>query len=206
MKAKWKENLNVPNALTMLRMLMIPVYVAQFVNGYKYWALFTFLLAGATDVADGMIARRFHLITDFGKLMDPLADKLMGVTALLSMTIGAESIPAVVPWAVVIVIFGKELLMVLGGIVMLKKRIVVYSKPIGKAAQALLTLGLTASYFHDRLQGLWAWRVSPDVLTLYAATALTLVALGFYAMSCVKQLRAENNSEDESKYGENTGG
>ncbi len=188
MKGKWKQNLNVPNALTMLRMGMIPVYIVLFLDGHKYWALFTFLLAGATDIADGMIARKFHLITDFGKLMDPLADKLMGLTALFSMTIGTELIPAVVPWAVVIVFLGKELLMLLGGVVMLKKHIVVYSKPIGKAAQALLTLGLTATFFHEQLAGLWAWQVSPDVLTLYLATALTLVALCFYAASCVRQL------------------
>lgn len=197
MKAKWKENLNVPNALTMLRMLMIPVYVVLFLNGHKYWALFTFLLAGATDVADGMIARRFNLITDFGKLMDPLADKLMGLTALLSMAIGTEQIPAVVPWAVVAVLFAKELLMVLGGLVMLKKHIVVYSKPIGKAAQAVLTVGLTAAYFHEQLANVWAWQVSPDVLTLYAAMALTLIALGVYAASCVKQLSTRINDKVE---------
>ena len=192
MKTNWKQNLNVPNALTVLRMLMIPVYIVLFVNGHKYWALFTFLLAGATDIADGMIARKYNLITDFGKLMDPLADKLMGITALLSMTLGAKTIPAVIPWAVVIVIIGKELLMVLGGLVMLGKRIVVYSKPIGKAAQVLLTLGLTASFYHDQLAGVWAWSVSPDVLLLYMAMGLTLIALGFYAMSCVKQLKEAN--------------
>jgi len=58
MKAKWKENLNVPNALTMLRFLMIPLYIVLFLRGHKYWALFTFLLAGLTDILDGWIARR----------------------------------------------------------------------------------------------------------------------------------------------------
>jgi cardiolipin synthase len=188
MNAKWKKNLNVPNALTMLRMLMIPLYIVLFLNGRKYWALSVFLLAGATDIADGMIARKYNLITDFGKLMDPLADKLMATTALLSMTIGTEQIPAVVPWPVVIVILSKELLMVLGGLCMLKRHIVVYSKPIGKAAQVLLTVGLTASYFHDDLTGLWAWQVAPDTLLLYAAMTLTLVALLFYAWSGIKQL------------------
>jgi cardiolipin synthase (CMP-forming) len=188
MQAKWKKNLNVPNALTMLRFLMIPLYIALFVKGLKYWALGTFLLAGLTDVLDGMIARKFNLITDFGKLMDPLADKLMGITALFSMTIGTALIPAVVPWAVVIVILGKELLMVLGGLVMLGKHIVVYSRPIGKAAQALLTVGLTASFFHEQLAGLWSFSLSPDVLLLYAVMVLTLIALAFYAASCVKQL------------------
>lgn len=191
MQAKWKENLNVPNALTMLRFLMIPLYIVLFLKGYKYWALATFLLAGVTDVLDGWIARRYHQITDFGKLMDPLADKLMGLTVLFSMTIGTAQISAVVPWAVVLVILGKEALMVLGGLAMLGRHIVVYSRPIGKAAQALLTLGLAASFFHDRLAGLWSFSVSPDVLALYAATGLTLAALAFYAASCVKQLRAK---------------
>jgi cardiolipin synthase (CMP-forming) len=191
MKAKWKQNLNVPNALTMLRMLMIPVYIVLFMNGLKYWALATFLLAGLTDVLDGWIARRYKLITDFGKLMDPLADKLMGITALLSMTIGSADIPAVVPWVVVVVILGKELLMMLGGLAMLGKHIVVYSKPIGKAAQAVLVLGLTASYFHEQLAGLWEAAISIDELLLYAAMILSLVALCFYAASCVKQLREQ---------------
>jgi len=188
MQAKWKKNLNVPNALTMLRFLMIPLYVVLFYQGHKYWALGTFLLAGLTDVLDGWIARKFNLITDFGKLMDPLADKLLGITVLYSMTLGSRLIPPVVPWAVLIVVLGKELFMVLGGLVMLKKHIVVYSKPIGKAAQALLMLGLTATFFHDQLAGLWSFSLSPDVLLLYAAMALTLIALAFYAASCVKQL------------------
>ncbi len=191
MKTDWKKNCNVPNALTMLRFLMIPLYVALFWKGLKYWALFTFLLAGCTDVLDGWIARRYNLITNFGKLMDPLADKLMGITALFSMTVGTAQIPAVVPWAVLIVIVGKELLMMLGGLFMLGRHVVVYSKPIGKAAQALLTLGLTASFFHDRLAALWNFSLSADVLTLYAATALTLAALVFYAASCIGQLKAK---------------
>ena len=193
MKSNWKQNLNVPNALTILRFLMIPLYIALFVKGEKYWALATFLFAGFTDILDGWIARRYNLITNFGKLADPLADKLMGATALFSMTVGTAQIPAVIPWVVLIVILGKELLMVLGGLFMLGKHIVVYSKPVGKAAQALLTLGLTAAFFHDQLAGLWRFSVSPDVLALYLAMALTLIALVFYATSCVRQLGAQKS-------------
>ena len=150
-------------------------------RGISIGRFFTFLLAGLTDILDGWIARRYNLITDVGKLMDPLADKLMGITVMFSMAVGTEQIPAVMPWVVLIVILSKELLMMLGGLFMLGKQIVVYSKPIGKAAQALLTAGLTASFFHDRLAGLWAFQLSPDVLLLYAAMTLTLIALVFYA-------------------------
>lgn len=193
MKTNWKQNCNVPNTLTMLRFLMIPLYVVLFTKGHKYWALGVFLLAGLTDVLDGWIARHYNLITDFGKLADPLADKLMCITAMLSMTIGNEEIPPVMPAVVLIVILTKELMMLVGGLIMLRRHhIVVYSKPIGKAAQALLTVGLTATYFHDYLSGLWSFSISPDVLLLYAAMALTLAALVFYARSCLMQLKQKN--------------
>jgi len=190
MKMDWKKTCNVPNALTMLRMLMIPLYIVLFCNGNKYWALCTFVVAGLTDVLDGMIARKYNLITDFGKLMDPLADKLMVITVMFSLAIGSPQIPPVMPWAVLLVILGKELLMMLGGLMMLGRHIVVYSKPIGKAAQALLTVGLVAAFFHNELAGVWRFSVSPDVLLLYLAMVLTLAALVFYAHSCVVQLRA----------------
>ncbi|HPF87696.1 MAG TPA: CDP-alcohol phosphatidyltransferase family protein [Candidatus Limiplasma sp.] len=190
MKINWKGTCNVPNALTMLRMLMIPLYIMLFIRGHKYWALFTFLLAGLTDLLDGWIARKYSLITDFGKLMDPLADKLMCITVMFSLAIGTERIPPVLPWLVLIVILCKEMLMMLGGLFMLGRHdIVVYSKPIGKAAQALLTVGLVAAFFHERLAGLWSLPVAPDTLLLYAAMALTLSALVFYASSCVVQLK-----------------
>ncbi|MEG0997345.1 MAG: CDP-alcohol phosphatidyltransferase family protein, partial [Clostridia bacterium] len=68
-----KKNLNVPNVLTMVRLLLVPVYIVLFVRGLKYPALIIFLVASFTDLLDGIIARKYHLITDFGKLMDPFA-------------------------------------------------------------------------------------------------------------------------------------
>ena len=66
----------VPNILTMIRMALIPVYWVLMI-GYKknYWALAVFVTAACTDMLDGFLARKYHQITDFGKLMDPLADK-----------------------------------------------------------------------------------------------------------------------------------
>ena len=69
--AKAKEKIwNVPNVLTMIRMLLIPVYWVLFMNGHRFIALAVFVIASLTDLADGYIARKYHLITDFGKLMD----------------------------------------------------------------------------------------------------------------------------------------
>ena len=75
----WKA-MNLPNKLTCIRVLLVPLYLllyyAPFAAG-RYLALVVFILASLTDYADGYLARRDHLITDFGKFMDPLADKLL---------------------------------------------------------------------------------------------------------------------------------
>jgi len=91
LKTFLKQNFNVPNTLTAIRMLLIPVYVVLFGNGQRYPALGVFLAASLTDLLDGMIARCYHQITNLGKLMDPLADKLMVLTVLFSMAIGNRS-------------------------------------------------------------------------------------------------------------------
>ena len=107
-----KENIwNVPNALTMLRMALIPVYWVLFFNGHEYEALAAFAVASLTDLADGYIARKYNLITNFGKLMDPLADKLMSISVMLSMVI-----KGVVPWPILLILLLKEGFMVVGGI------------------------------------------------------------------------------------------
>ncbi|MBR6889528.1 MAG: CDP-alcohol phosphatidyltransferase family protein, partial [Clostridia bacterium] len=64
----------------MIRLALIPVYWYFILNDQYYWALGVFAVASLTDVADGWIARKYNLITDFGKLMDPLADKLMSLS------------------------------------------------------------------------------------------------------------------------------
>ena len=83
--------MNLPNKLTILRMIMIPFFVffilARFIPYNNYIALGIFALASITDMLDGKIARKRNLVTNFGKFMDPLADKLLVVTALLCLLI-----------------------------------------------------------------------------------------------------------------------
>ena len=74
--------MNLPNILTLLRMLMVPAVIVCFATNHPLWALFFFLLASATDVLDGYLARKFNQITNFGKVMDPLADKCLVMAAL----------------------------------------------------------------------------------------------------------------------------
>ena len=111
---------NVPNVLTILRLLLIPVFVVLHVMGFPKMALLTFCVASFTDWLDGHIARKHHLITDFGKLMDPLADKLMVCTALIM-----QGIAKVFPVPAIVIVIIKELVMIYGSSYMLHKNIVV---------------------------------------------------------------------------------
>jgi len=190
LKETLRKNFNVPNTLTMIRMLLIPVYIVLFVDGRKYPALAVFLAASLTDLLDGMIARRYNQITDFGKLMDPLADKLMILTVMFSMAIGNNVIPAVVPWVAVGILLGKELVLMAGGLLMLHRNIVVYSHFIGKAAHCLFIAGLTGTFFHDWLAERCAgWFMTPDLLLIWVAVACTLGALAFYVEDSVRKIK-----------------
>ena len=77
--------MNLPNKLTLLRVIMIPAFIIVLMTGYYYASAVIFVLASATDALDGHIARKYNLITNFGKIMDPLADKLLVVSALICL-------------------------------------------------------------------------------------------------------------------------
>lgn len=97
--------MNLPNKLTVLRVLMIPFFVlfalADVVPGYSnYIAVAIFVIASLTDLLDGKLARKYNLVTDFGKFMDPLADKLLVCSALICL-VSMERLPA---WIVIVII------------------------------------------------------------------------------------------------------
>ena len=187
-----RQNWNVPNVLTLIRLFLVPVYIMLFAIGEKYSALTVFLLASFTDLLDGRIARKYNLITDFGKLMDPLADKVMVVTAMCSMAIGNKTISAVIPWAAVVILFIKEMIMVIGSAVMLRYQIVVYSTMVGKVAQCMFIASLVAVYFHDWFVQLCAgWFMPLDLLMLWLSIALTLCALIVYVTRSLRVAKAQ---------------
>ena len=120
--------MNLPNALTALRMALIPLFVWAFYQVGPGVALVIYLLAAATDWLDGFLARRWNQVTSFGKLADPLADKLMLLTMLFCMGQSGR-----VPWWVLGVMLGKELLMVIGSVFLLKRHnVVVMAKDVYK--------------------------------------------------------------------------
>lgn len=191
-KSYIRSNLNVPNVLTLIRLFLVPVYLILFSNGLKYPALTVFLAASFTDLLDGFIARKYHQITNFGKLMDPFADKLMVLTAMFSMVIGNAAIPPVLPWAAVIILLCKELIMMVGGVLLLKNGIVVYSSMVGKVAHCVFIGGLVLSYFHDWFAVKCAgWFMPLDIIIIWLAVVITLCALIFYTLDSIKKAKAQ---------------
>lgn len=96
--------MNLPNKLTIFRVILIPFFVVLLlfdITAYDKWiALAIFIVASLTDFLDGHIARKYNLVTNFGKFMDPLADKLLVCSAMICM-VELSRIPA---WVVIIII------------------------------------------------------------------------------------------------------
>lgn len=178
----------IPNILTILRMVLIPVFVLLFFSGHRHWALGVFLIASATDCLDGYLARRLNQITDFGKLFDPLADKLMVLTALV-----CQGIAGVFPWAAIWIVAAKELIMVLGGLFMLNRGVVVYSNYFGKTATVFFIVALILSFFHQELlnAGIVLFGQPVDIILLFATVVLALVAMAVYVADAVRKLRVK---------------
>ena len=175
----------IPNVLTIIRMLLIPVFVVLFFKGYKMAALAVFCAASLTDMLDGYLARKLNQITDFGKLFDPLADKLMVLTAMVCQTFWGP-----LPLVAVIIVAVKELMMVLGGTFMLSKNVVVYSNYYGKAAQVGFIASLILSFFHDHFENgnIKLWGMTPDILLLWITVALAIIAMIVYAVEAYKMI------------------
>lgn len=160
---KW----NVPNALSLLRILLVPCFMVLYLTDCDGWAFGVLFLSAATDVLDGIIARRCHQITDFGKLLDPLADKLTQVSVAICL---AVRYPALLTLAVICLV--KELCQAIGGIILLRRRSAVRgSKWFGKLSTVVFyTCMLIIVLWNDSLPPvLWYGTVGLAALSMLAA-------------------------------------
>lgn len=143
---------HVPNILTIIRFLLIPFIIYFLAIDQYIVGVILFIISGITDVVDGAIARKFNFITDFGKLMDPLADKLTQISVLATLMI-KELIPV---WILAIVI-AKEAVMIAGASFLYGRDVVVSSKWFGKLATVLFFIAIVCSCFISY------WNMSIDV-------------------------------------------
>ena len=131
---------HVPNILSVCRILLTPVIVISvYLNNYLL-ALIVFTISSLTDVIDGYIARNFDAVTNVGKLLDPLADKLTQLSMVASL-VWAQVISG---WILAVLLI-KELIMIAGAAFLYGKNVVVYSRWYGKLATVLLYLSVVIS-------------------------------------------------------------
>lgn len=167
--------MNIPNILTAIRFMLIPVFGYYLLEGQYKVAVLLFLLGGLTDVLDGYIARKFNMITPWGKLADPLADKLMQLTATVLLIIQKK-----IPLAILFVVTAKELLMGAGSIFLYKKKnYVVSSDWYGKMATVIF-------YFAIVMIILFNFNSPVNEILIWAAVISTLFAFVMYFKSFIK--------------------
>lgn len=194
---------HIPNILTVLRFLLIP-FIVYYIIIDEYWLAFVFLtISGLTDVLDGFIARKFNFITNFGKLIDPLADKTTQIAVLLTL-----AFKNIIPFWIIIVVAVKEATMIAGASFLYGKELVVSSKWFGKLATVLFYIAIVCSF------GIKYWNtiaadptnsVAPlpqfDLWVYYLALAATIFSLIMYYVTFYKQgyLKKENLKIDNEQ-------
>lgn len=121
---------NIPNILSVFRICLVPIFIYFFIVLERHiTAISIFLIAGFTDVVDGILARKNNWITDIGKILDPFADKCMQIAALVCL-----SLTGMLSWWITGVLIFKEVILLVGGFGALKaKKVYVQSGWYGKA-------------------------------------------------------------------------
>ena len=115
MKLDKKQLFTVPNFLSLIRLLMIPAFVALYLNGHTSWTAVMLILSGLTDVVDGYIARHYNQVSDFGKALDPVADKLTQAAMLLCLV--SDHPMMLVPFVLLAI---KEVFAAVSGLMVIK--------------------------------------------------------------------------------------
>ena len=186
----------VPNALTILRFLLIPIIIISCVQGQYTVAIVVLTISGLTDILDGTIARKYNLITDFGKLMDPLADKATQISLLTTLFI-----KGVIPiWILAIVVL-KEFCMVSGASFLYGKELVVSSKWYGKLATVLFYVAMVISLLLEQIGETQSNLIRAigigGTIIYYLAVITTIASLILYMKAFYVQgyLKKSNNKQ-----------
>lgn len=168
--------MNLPNKLTLFRVILIPFFVffllAPYFPGYgNYIAIAIFIVASLTDMLDGKIARKYNLVTNFGKFMDPLADKLLVCSALICL-IELQMLPS---W-IVIIIIAREFIISGFRLIASDNGVVIAASYWGKfktTFQMLMVIVLMLDITLNQC----AWIHILGIVLTYIALALTVISL-----------------------------
>ena len=174
--------MNIPNTLTIIRMILIIPFVILLLNGADIPAVIIFILASFTDMLDGKIARKYNLVTNFGKFMDPLADKLLVCSALICL-VEMERLAA---W-IVIIIIAREFIISGFRLVASDNGIVIAASYWGKfktVFQMIMVVVLMLNIQNSVFQML-------GTILVWISLALTLISLADYVAKNINVLKEQ---------------
>ena len=182
-----KSKMNLPNKLTVMRMFMVPVCIAAILIPENWLnadigaiiALVIFAAASITDAIDGKLARKYNLITEFGKFMDPLADKFLVLGSLLAILYRYEQMKAWLFWAVLVVIFREFAVTSIRLVVSSSSGVVIAANGLGKIKtvtqmSAIIVLLLEPVIYHTIEK---SGTSLPDLFDSYPPASLLICAL-----------------------------
>ena len=180
---------HIPNLLTIARFLLIPFIILFGVQDNYIMAIIFLTISGLTDILDGFIARKYNLITDFWKLIDPLADKLTQISILT-----VRVIKEIIPFWILAIVLLKEFLMVSGASFLYGKELVVSSKWYGKLATVLfysaIVISLLLKQFEPTILANQPVGDSARPLILYADQPLYILAIISTLFSLIMYIKA----------------
>lgn len=177
---------NIANVVTVIRLAMVPFFaVCLFLpgTGWRVTALVVFLVASLTDLLDGELARRYGLITDFGKIADPIADKALIGAALISLSILGE-----LSWWITVVILGREM-----GVTLLRFAVIrhgVIPASYGGKVKTVLQIAAIVSYMWPEVPEPIRWTVMGAAVVVTVGTGLDYVIRAVRLRRVAKRARA----------------
>lgn len=183
-----KKALNIPNCLSVFRILLIPVFIVTYFKEQYYAAVGVLLLSGLSDTLDGIIARKFNMITDLGKMLDPIADKLTQTSIALCVAVSNFNRNNILIILIAVCVI-KEVIMGIGSLVLMKKGLrPCPAKWYGKVA--------TAAFYCAMVLVVWLNIPLLNTILLFIVATFMLFALVNYCRLFIKIINENLNQQE----------
>lgn len=202
-----KGGLTIPNLLSLLRIILIPIFIILFYRGKVTEALIIIFISGLTDAFDGKIARRFNQVSNLGKILDPTADKLTQITIAVMLFIQFQSSDthAIRTFSYVFLLFlAKEALMLIGGLAMLSKNIrpgaaEIYGKVATFTFYMVMILIISFGPGFGAFTKLYQMPEILVMILVIISAVFTIIALISYVPGTMSQFKENKNTKKNIK-------
>lgn len=187
-----KNIFTIPNIISLFRLMLIPLFVVTYFNesenNYYLWSIIIVVVSGMSDIIDGFIARKFNMVSDLGKVLDPIADKLTQVVVILSLAIRHPSI-----FPMFIVLFAKELITLFAAAHLLSKGTKpISSKWFGKLSTVVIFLTMVYTIAGD----IYSISAIPQYILVFASIVCMIISLCGYFKLFSKDVKGETSSNE----------